>query len=63
MTIPELAAWLAIQTPADMLRLLAEAVPEARTETGALSDASDFRQWLLELSKAARAQEEWREVS
>lgn len=63
MTIPELAAWLSLQTPADMLRLLAEAIPEARTDTGRLCDASDFRWWLLELSKAVRSQEEWREVS
>ena len=48
----------AMKRYAQFLRTIAAEVPEARLSTGArVSDASDFRQWLLELAeKAERAE-------
>lgn len=64
MKISELAAQLAVRSPADMLRLLAEEAYEARLPGGGkLCDLTDVKEWLLELSQATRSQEEWREVS
>jgi hypothetical protein len=43
---------------AQFLRSIAAQVPEARLSTGArVSDASDFRQWLLELAEKAECAE------
>lgn len=40
------------QEAANLLRLLAEEVPSARTKDGLrLSDAADFRAWLRELAE------------
>jgi hypothetical protein len=68
-TILELAPQLDDREAADLLLFLSEQVYEARLRDGGrLRDATDFKQWLLELAEQCGREgwvrnQQWREIS